>query len=70
MQRRGCEITLEGKVMVENISGHPFAFSILPNKNEGTFLLEAYNMQQRVCLVITYIAFIITYRINGFVSLP
>ena len=34
--------------MVENITGHPYAFSILPNKEERSYILEAYSMQQRV----------------------
>lgn len=34
--------------MVENITGHPYAFSILPNKDERSYILEAYSMQQRV----------------------
>ena len=36
--------------MVENITGHPYAFSILPNKDERSYILEAYSMQQRVDL--------------------
>ncbi|OAO17030.1 calcium-dependent protein kinase [Blastocystis sp. ATCC 50177/Nand II] len=45
--RHKTEITADGKVMVENISGHPFAFSIQPNKLERTYILEAYSMPQR-----------------------
>lgn len=48
MPRHKTEITADGKVMVENISGHPFAFSIQPNKLERTYILEAYSMPQRV----------------------
>ena len=46
--RHKTEITADGKVMGENISGHPFAFSIQPNKLERTYILEAYSMPQRV----------------------
>ncbi len=54
MARKRCEITADGKVMVENIPGHPFAFSILPNKNERSYVLEAYSIHQRVWLVDGY----------------
>lgn len=46
--RHKTEISADGKVMVENITGHPFAFSIQPNKLERTYILEAYSMLQRV----------------------
>lgn len=48
--RRTSEITADGKVMVENIPDHPYAFSIIPNKSERLYNVEAYSTQQRVMI--------------------
>ena len=46
--RRSSELTADGKVMVENMPDHPHAFSVVPNKTERLYILEAYSTQQRV----------------------
>ena len=45
--RRSSELTADGKVMVENMPDHPHAFSVVPNKTERLYILEAYSTQQR-----------------------
>ena len=64
--RRTSEITADGKVMVENIPDHPYAFSIIPNKSERLYIVEAYSTQQRVMTSLS----LTPRRTSGFASFP
>ena len=64
--RRTSEITADGKVMVENIPDHPYAFSIIPNKSERLYIVEAYSTQQRVMTSLC----LTPRRTSGFASFP
>ena len=39
---------MDGKVMVENLENHPYAFSIQPSKTEQRYIVEAFSIPQRV----------------------